>query len=78
MNLILRNEPYYIAMKIEFKMNLVLVNEPCIRWENRWQSKFGNKKMNLVRDNKKELDSRPSPLGWIIIYYLLFLVNLLL
>lgn len=41
-------------MKIEFKMNLVLVNEPCIRWENRWQSEFGNKKMNLVMDNKKK------------------------
>lgn len=52
-NLISRNEPYYIAMKIEFKINSVLTNEPCIRWEKRWQNEFGNKKMNLVRDNKK-------------------------
>lgn len=66
-------------MKIELEMNLVLVNEPCIRWEKRWQSEFAFEKMNLVKDNnKKELDSRPSPLGWIIIYHLLFLVNLLL
>lgn len=53
MNLILRNEPYYIAMKNEFKMNLDLANEPCIRWEKRWQSEFAFEKMNLVRDNKK-------------------------
>ena len=40
-------------MKNECKMNLVLINEPCIRWENRIQNEFGFDKMNLVMDNKK-------------------------
>ena len=51
-------------MKIELEMNLVLVNEPCIRWENRCQSEFGNEKMNLVMGIKKELDLISSPFGF--------------
>lgn len=78
MNLILRNEPSISPWKLNSKwiwfwqMNLVYggkidgkVNLEIRKWTLSW----------II---KKGLDSRPSPLDWIIIYYLLFLVNLLL
>lgn len=64
-NFILEKWTLYIAMKIELEMNLEMKKWTLyIRWENRIQSEFAFDKMNLVMDNKKELDAISSPMGY--------------